>query len=111
MADIKKTITIKSNHAAEMIEIFGEWYQTDLPDEKGGTKKNPESKEKFAGRMFDEAIARHIHEIVISYRRRKQLEGVVADSILVEPTTTTTTAAPTPTTTTVAPTTTTTTIT
>jgi len=66
-----RTITIKPEYVAEMIEIFGEQYTPTLPGDLGQPDiPNPETKADFAGRMFDIEVKTHIQQIVIEYRKR-----------------------------------------
>jgi len=97
-----RTIYIKDAYVAEMIEVFGHDYLTDLPDGQGGTYPNPETKAQYAGRRLDLGVKHYISLRVQSYRKANATP--IDDTEIVEdilaPTTTTTTIAPTTTTTT-----------
>tara|TARA_R110000772_G_scaffold235191_1_gene346811 strand:+ start:93 stop:341 length:249 start_codon:yes stop_codon:yes gene_type:complete len=71
-----KTITIKDSHVAEMIDVFGQNYQTEVLDVDGETLiPNPQSKQAFASDMFDNDIKVYIHRRVKMYRERLSLEA------------------------------------
>ncbi len=95
-----RTIYIKDAYVAEMINVFGHDYLTDIPDGQGGTIPNPETKGQYAGRQLDRGVKSYIHLRVKSYRQ-KIATPIDDTEIIEEPTTTsTTTVIPTTTTTT-----------
>ena len=80
-----RTITIKPTHVAEMIEIFGVNYQTDIQDPgeaEGVTMPNPQTKADFAGEQFDAEIKTYISRKVQMYRDRAALATADSTEIL-----------------------------
>lgn len=65
------TITIKDAYVPEMIEVFGEHYQAEIPDGNGGMIPNPQTKAQWAQ---DEVIRQirnqFIKRKVMNYRER-----------------------------------------
>jgi len=67
---MERTITIKSTHIPEMIEVFGEGYQEEVPDGNGGTMPNPLTKQQFADKNFMQEWKDYIKKRVMHYRRK-----------------------------------------
>ena len=68
-----RTITIKDTHVAEMIEVFGHDYQTDIQDPAeapGVTMPNPQTKAEYAGERLDLGMRGYIKLRVQSYRNK-----------------------------------------
>ena len=68
-----RTITIKDAYVAEMIEVFGHDYQTDIQDPaeaEGVTMPNPQTKANYAGKQLDRGVKGYIKLRVQSYRKK-----------------------------------------
>ena len=69
-----KTINIKDAYVPELIDVFGEGYQTEILDVDGVTLiPNPQTKTQFANAQFDADIRTYIHRRVKMYRDRAAL--------------------------------------
>ncbi len=69
MADITKTYTIPSALVPELIEVFGQNYQSTIDDGQGGTTQNPQTKAQFDSATFDSEIKSYVRRRVVEYRR------------------------------------------
>lgn len=72
-----KTINIKDSYVPELIEVFGQKYQTEILDVDGETLiPNPQTKSQFANEQFDVDMIAYIKRRVQMYRERVSLEAV-----------------------------------
>lgn len=68
----QKIINIKDTHVPEMIDVFGEKYQTQVLDVDGITLiPNPQTKTAFANAQFDVQVREFIKRKVMNYRERQ----------------------------------------
>jgi len=63
-----KTFNIPDEKVPELIEVFGEYYQTNILDENGDLVVNTQTKAQFANEQFDNRIKNYVKDIVVSYR-------------------------------------------
>jgi hypothetical protein len=74
---MQKTINIKDTHVTELVDVFGEKYQTEILDVDGETLiPNPQTKSQFANEQFDSDIKVYIKRRVQMYRQRLSLQSV-----------------------------------
>lgn len=79
---MQKTINIKDSHISELVDVFGENYQTEILDVDGETLiPNPQTKNQFANEQFDIAIKNFIKRKVMNYRQRMSISAVDSTEI------------------------------
>lgn len=80
-ADVTKSFVISDAVVPEMIDVFGEGYQTTIQDENGDPIANPQSKAAFASEQFDNYVVAAVLKKVFRYRRAHLPE----DEFLISP--------------------------
>lgn len=76
-------INIKDTHVPELIDVFGENYQTQILDVDGETLiPNPQTKAQFANEQFLVQVKQQfIKRKVMNYRERQALQAVDSTEI------------------------------
>ena len=79
MADIKKTYTIPEERVSELIDVFGEGYQEQIPNpeaEEGAENvemvDNPQSRAQYASQNLDNFVLGNIKARVKQYRKKQR---------------------------------------
>ena len=70
MADYNYSLTIPEANISEMIEVFGQGYETEI-EVDGDMVSNPQSKALFAAEFLDKLIKATIHQRVKQYRQKQ----------------------------------------